>query len=47
MACYANILDASCSYQWHSQNAEKVKQIKERLLVILFNCIPFQNGNFL
>ena len=35
--------------QWRSQNAEKVTHIKGRLLdqaVILFNCIPFQNGNF-
>ena len=32
-----------------SQNAEKVTHIKGRLLdqaVILFNCIPFPNGNF-
>ena len=30
--------------QWRSQNAEKVTQIKGRLLeqaVILFNCVPF------
>ena len=35
--------------QWRSQNLEKVTHIKERLLdqtVILFNCVPFQNGNF-
>ena len=35
-------------FQWHSQNAEKVRHIKGRLLdqaVILFNCVPFQNGN--
>ena len=33
--------------QWLSQNAEKFKHIKGRLLdqaVILFNCVPFQNG---
>ena len=32
-----------------SQTAKKVSHIKGRLLdqaVILFNCIPFQNGNF-
>ena len=36
--------------QWRSQNAEKVTHIKGRLLdqaVILFNCVPFQNGNYL
>ena len=35
--------------QWRSQNAENVMHIKGRLLeqvVILFNCVPFQNGNF-
>ena len=35
--------------QWRSQNAKKVAHIKGRLLdqkVFLFNCIPFQNGNF-
>ena len=35
--------------QWGSQNAEKVTHIKGKLLdqaVILFNCVPFQNGNF-
>ena len=35
--------------QWRSQNAEKVTHIKGRLLdqaVILFNCVPFQKGNF-
>ena len=34
--------------QWSSQNAEKVTHIKERLLeqaVIIFNCVPYQNGN--
>ena len=34
--------------QWCGQNAEKVTHIKERLLeqaVILFNCLPPQNGN--
>ena len=33
--------------QWRSQNAEKVMNIKGRLLgqaVILFNWVPFQNG---
>ena len=37
------------TFIWHSQNAEKVAHIKGRQLdqaVILFNCIPFQNGNF-
>ena len=35
--------------QWRSLNAKKVTQIRGRLLdqaVILFNCVPFQNGNF-
>ena len=35
--------------QWRSENAEKVTHIKGRLLdqaLILFNCIPFQNGSF-
>ena len=35
--------------QWQSQNAEKVTHIKGKLLdqaVILFICLPFQNGNF-
>ena len=35
--------------QWPSQNADKVTHIKGRLLdqtVILFNCVPFQDGNF-
>ena len=35
--------------QGHSQNAEKVTHTKGRPLdqaMILFNCIPFQNGNF-
>ena len=38
-----------CTIQWRSQNAEKVTHIKRSLLdqaVILFNCVPFQNGNF-
>ena len=43
-------VDTNCyMYQWRSQNAEKVTHIKERLLdqeVVLFNCVPFQNGNF-
>ena len=33
----------------HSQNAEKVTHIEGRLpgqAVILFDCAPFQNGNF-
>ena len=37
------------SIQWRSQKAEKVTHIKGRLVeqvVILFNCVPFQNGNF-
>ena len=37
------------NYQELSQNAEKVTHIKERLpdqAVILFNCVPYQNGNF-
>ena len=36
-------------FQWCSQNAEKVTHIKGRLLdqaMILFNYVPFQNGNF-
>ena len=36
-------------YQWCSQKAEKVRHIKGRLLdqaVVLFNCVPFQSGNF-
>ena len=35
--------------QWRSQNVEKVMHIKGRLLdqaVVLFNCVPFQKGNF-
>ena len=35
--------------QWRSQNAEKVTHIKGRLLyqaMILYNYVPFQNGNF-
>ena len=35
--------------QWRSQNTEEVTHIKGRLLdqvVILFNCVPFHNGNF-
>ena len=33
---------------WRSQNAEKVTHIKGRVLeqlVILINCVPFQNRN--
>ena len=36
-------------FQWHSQKAGKKMHIKGILLdqaMILFNCIPFQNGNF-
>ena len=36
-------------YQERSQNAEKVTHIKGRLpdqVEILFDCDPFQNGNF-
>ena len=39
----------SLHIQWHSQNAEKIMHIKGRLLdqaMILFNCVPNQNGNF-
>ena len=35
--------------QGRSQSAEKIKYIKGRLLdqvVIIFNCVPFRNGNF-
>ena len=35
--------------QWRNQYAQKVTHIKGRLLdqaMILFNCVPFQNGNF-
>ena len=35
--------------QWRSQNAEKVTHINGRLLdqaMIIFNYIPFRNGNF-
>ena len=35
--------------QWRSQKAEKVMHIKGRLLdqaLVLFNCVPFYNGNF-
>ena len=35
--------------QWRSQNAKKVTEINGRLLdqaMSLFNCAPFQNGNF-
>ena len=36
-------------HQWRSQKAERVTHTKGRLLeqaMILFNCLPFQNGNF-
>ena len=35
-------------HKWRSQKAEKVTHTKGRLLeqaMILFNCVPFQNGN--
>ena len=35
--------------QWRSQNAKNAMHIKGRLLdqpMILFDCVPFQNGNF-
>ena len=47
MVCNANILDASRSYQCHSQNAEKVTHIEGRLLlqvVILFIASLFKIG---
>ena len=34
-------------FQWRSQNAEKITDIKGRLLyqvVILYNYVPFRNG---
>ena len=54
---YAHIWDNECLWcvdnidvkQWRSQNAEKVTHIKGRLLdqaMILFNLVPYQNGNF-
>ena len=39
----------SAIQQWHSHNAEKCTHIKGRLLyqaMILYNYVPFQNGNF-
>ena len=42
-------MPSSETSQLHSQNAEKFTHIKGRLLdqaMILFNCVPFQNGNF-
>ena len=42
----ANMLNVK---KWCSQNAEKVMHIKGRLLdqaMILYNYVPFQNGNF-
>ena len=36
--------------QWRSQNAEKITQVKGGLLeqaVVVFTCVPFQNGNSL
>ena len=43
------ILQIKVYCQWRSQNAEKDTHTKGRLLdqaMILFNCVPFQNGNF-
>ena len=43
------IADISEVYpRWRSQNAVKVTHIKWRLLdqAVIFNCVPFQNGNF-
>ena len=31
---------------WRSQDAEKVTHTKGNQAVILFICVPFQNGNF-
>ena len=42
------IIDNGEGKQSRSQNTEKNTHIKGRLLeqaVILFNCVPFQNGN--
>ena len=49
MYCKPKSLEIQEHCQWYSQNAEKVTHIKRTLLdqeVILFNCVPFQNGNF-
>ena len=46
--CFSHKRVISNEHQWRSQNAEKIKNIKGRLLneeMILFICIPFQNGN--
>ena len=49
--CDFSSIKLQCSYkhafQWRSQNAEKVTNIKGRLpdqAVILFNCVPIQKG---
>ena len=47
--CVVSTLIRRCIKIWRSQNAEKITLIKGRLLdqaVILFNFVPFQNGNF-
>ena len=49
---FASLVHLQCMWngqQWRSQNAEKVKHIKGGLLyqaIILYNYIPFLNGNF-
>ena len=49
--CQAHVLLllSYSSRQWRRQNAAKVTHVKGRLLdqaVMLFNCVPFRNGNF-
>ena len=47
--CVVSTLIRRCIKIWRSQNAGKITLIKGRLLdqaVILFNFVPFQNGNF-
>ena len=47
--CVVLTLIRRCIKIWDSQNAEKVTLRKGRLLdlaVILFNLVPFRNGNF-
>ena len=47
--CVVSTLIRRCIKIWGSQNAEKNTLRKGRLLdqaVILFNFVPFQNGNF-
>ena len=52
IACHSFAWNNSCSRLLpakRSQNAEKVTHIKRRLLdqaMVLFNCVPFENGNF-